>query len=101
MCFTDYQRRRGPASCVDLTDNLDPGSGHHEPGVQARSSAHCRKNLVLQVPRQYQYVVGMGFDQLVRMENRDVGAGRVFALFVWIAVDREVDEIRADAAIIE
>src|ERR1700680_3522753 len=35
------------------------------------------------------------------MQNRDMGAGRVLALFVWVAVDREIDEIRADAAIIE
>src|SRR5262249_15906792 len=56
-------------------------------------------DLVFEVPRQYQYVVGFGFADLLRREDGNVGAWQILAVLVGIAINRVVEEVGADAAI--
>src|SRR5262245_36190236 len=58
-------------------------------------------DLLLQIPRQNQHIVGTSFADLLRWENWDMGTWQELAMFVWIAVHRVVEEIGADAAIVE
>ena len=61
----------------------------------------CCDDLVLQVPGQDQDVVGLGLvDGLDRLD-RDVRARREAAVLVGVAVDGEVEEVGADAAVVE
>src|SRR5882672_916462 len=97
------QPRPGCPHCLPASaDHLDPGDRHDEASILEACDLTDRcQNLAFQVPGQYQYVVGPGFDQFVRMQNRDMGTGRVLPLLVRIAVDREIEEVSADAAVVE
>ena len=63
--------------------------------------AHLAHDFGLQVPRQDEQIVGPCLiDGLDRMDG-NVHAGREAAVLIRIAIDREVEEILADAAIVE
>ena len=82
-------------------DDVDLGDGNDEAGPPFADVAHLVDDLVLQVPGQDEDVVGLGLvDGLDRLD-RDVHAGREAAVLVGIAVDREVEEVGADAAVVE
>ena len=77
------------------------GIGTMNLAPQSADMAHLRDDLVLQVPGQDQDVVGLGLvDRLDRLD-RNVHARREAAVLVGIAVDREVEEVGADAAVVE
>ena len=63
--------------------------------------AHLLHDLVLEVPRKDQNVVGLGLVDRLHRIDRDVHAGRVAAVLVRIAVDGEVQEIGADSRVVE
>src|SRR5688500_11537440 len=60
----------------------------------------CR-DLVLQIPREDQHVVGTSFPQRLDRQYRNVDTGAEPALLVRVAVDHEVDEVGSDTAVIE
>src|SRR5262245_39050950 len=63
--------------------------------------AHLLHDLVLEIPRKDQNVVGHGVvDRLDRVDG-DVHAGRVAAMLVRVAIDGEVQEVGADACVVE
>src|SRR5262245_64588369 len=63
--------------------------------------AHLLHDLVLEVPRKDQDVVGLGVvDRLDRVDG-DVHDGRVAAMLVRVAIDGEVQEVGADGSIVE
>jgi hypothetical protein len=62
---------------------------------------HLVDDLVLQVPGKDQDVVGLSLvDRLDRMD-RNVHARREAAVLIGVSVDREVEEVGADGAIVE
>ena len=71
----------------------------------ARPTRACRTSwaddLVLEVPREDQDEVRTGVLERLRMLDRDVGAGQELALLVRVAIDREVEQVGADAAVVE
>src|SRR5512147_1618882 len=58
-------------------------------------------DLVGQVPGKDQDEVRMGLFECLRMVNRDPGAGQELPLLVRVAVDRELEQVGADAAVVE
>src|SRR5208282_1127323 len=58
-------------------------------------------NLILQIPRQDENVVGPRRAQLFGRKNRDVGARQESSVLVRIAIHCEIHKIRADAAVIQ
>ena len=55
----------------------------------------------LQVPRQDQHDVGLVRADALRRADRDVRARQQVALLVRVEVDGVVEEVRADAAVVE
>ena len=82
-------------------DDVTSGIGTTKLAAPLADVAHLLDDLVLQVPGQDQDVVGPGLvDRLDRLD-RDVHARREAAVLVGVAVDREVEEVGADAAVVE
>jgi hypothetical protein len=63
--------------------------------------AHLVDDLVLEVPGQDQQVIGLGLVDGLDGLDRDVHARREAPVLVGIAVDRKVDEVGADAAVVQ
>jgi hypothetical protein len=76
-------------------------NGYDESTAPIADKAHLGADLILQVPGQDEHVVRPGIADLIRRENGNMRARRVFALLVRVAIDRVVDEIGTDAAIVE
>src|SRR6516225_9043338 len=62
---------------------------------------HLGDDLVLHVPRKDEDVVGTAPVDLSGLEDRDVRTRKEQALLVRVAVDGEVEEVRADPAVVE
>ncbi len=60
-----------------------------------------RHDFVLQVPRQNQHVVRTGLTNPFGRKDGNVRAREKLAVLVGIAIDRVVDEVRANAAVVE
>ena len=73
----------------------------NRPATAPAYSACWAHDLVLEVPGEHQHVVGLLVEQRRRVRDRLVGAGHVQALLVHVAVDHEVDEVGADAHVVE
>ena len=63
--------------------------------------AHLRNDLVLQIPRQDQQVIRPRLVDCGYRIDRNVHSWRIAAVLVWVAVDSEIEEISADAAVVE
>ena len=74
---------------------------HHELPPQSGCRRHLLHDLVLQVPGQDEDVVRPGLRDPVGGEDRDVRARQELPLLVRVAVDRVVEEVRPDAAVVE
>jgi hypothetical protein len=59
------------------------------------------KNFIGEIPRQQQHRVGPALDERARIEDRQVRAGREKPLLIGAAIDDEIDEFAADAAVIK
>ena len=77
------------------------GNRHDERAAPFARVGQLRHDLFLQVPRQDQDVVGPRLGQPLGCVNRNVRARQKLAVLVRIAVDRVVQEIGADAAIVQ
>src|SRR5882672_7392770 len=64
-------------------------------------SGHLRHDFVLEIPRQNEQIVRLGFLDLVGVQDGNVRTRQELALLVRIAIDGIVDEVGADAAVIE
>jgi len=62
---------------------------------------HLLRDFVLEVPGQYEDVIGLGFSNSIRVINRYVGPGQKEPLLVRAAVNRVVDKINADPAVVK
>ena len=58
-------------------------------------------NLVLQIPRENQDIIGHISKNMILMENRNANTGDVFSLFVRCRIDRIRQKILTDAAIVQ
>ena len=87
------------APCGSMTVTSGMGTMNLPP--QSADMAHLRDDLVLQVPGQDQDVVGLGLVDRLDRQDRNVHARREAAVLVGVAVDGEVEEVGADAAIVE
>src|SRR5215831_16321118 len=74
---------------------------HDELGVPVADVGELSHNLVLQIPRQEQHVVGPGLGNLFRREDRNVRAGQIFPLLIGVTINRIVQEIGSDTTIVE
>src|SRR5437879_10012076 len=77
------------------------GNGHNKLASPFSNAGHLRHDLVFEVPRQNEQIVGLGFLDLVGMQNRDMRSGPELALLVGLAVHGVVNEIRANTAVIQ
>ena len=89
-----------PQKMTTFTAPPPPGSGRRT-ARPTRARRQLRHDLVLQVPGQDQDVVGTCLLERVGMPDRDVRAGQELPLLVRVAVDRELEEVRTDAAVVE
>ena len=62
---------------------------------------HPPYNLILYVPWQNQQVIWPGLSNFIWMKDRNVSTWQEFALFVWIAINRVVDEIGTNATVVQ
>ena len=74
---------------------------YYEPGTPAADAGELTHDLVFEVPRQDQHVIGLGFKNPLWRKNRNMGAWQVPAMFVWVAINGIVQKIDADTAIVE
>src|SRR6516164_4476377 len=74
---------------------------YYEPGTPAADIGELAHDLVFEVPRQDQHVIGLGFKNLLWRKNRNVGAWQIPAMFVRVAINGIVQKIEADTAIVE
>src|SRR5712664_1452060 len=81
--------------------HLHVGDRHHELAPPPLHRALLLHDFVLQVPRQDQYVVRLGLEDLFRRVDGDVGARRESPVLVGVPIDRVVEEVRSDAAVVE
>src|SRR5688500_10985746 len=58
-------------------------------------------DLILEIPRQNQHVIRFRLSDLLGRQNRNVRPGQVLPLLVRIAVYRVLDEVGANAAVIQ
>src|SRR4051812_43629804 len=82
-------------------DDLGCGDGDDEFAAPFTDFVHLIDDLFFKIPWQNENVIGLRFKDLAGSEDRNVSAGKELALFVWIAVDGVIEEIGADAAIVE
>jgi hypothetical protein len=83
-----FQRNNeGQHTAAPLNDR-DFRDRHDELGAPAADIGELGHDLVFEVPRQDQHVVGLGLGNLFERENRNVGTRQIFALLVRIAVNR-------------
>ena len=74
---------------------------HHEPPTPVADIRHLLHDFVLQIPGQDQHVVRPCFLDLFGVEDRNVRSWQELALLVRAAVHGVVEEVGADAAVIE
>ena len=74
---------------------------HDEPPAPLADVRGLRADLLPQVPRQDQHIVRPRRPDRVGRKNRNARSRRELALLVRIGVDGEVEEIGADAAVVE
>src|SRR3989344_8221603 len=84
-----------------LGKNLHLGYGNDKLSTPLADKSILFHDFVLEVPGQDKQIIRFGFLDLVRMADRNVCAGRILSLLVGIAIDSVVEEVLADAAIIE
>src|SRR5215831_3843239 len=82
-------------------ENADLGDWHDETAAPLTNELQLLHDFIFQVPRQDNHVVGPRFTNVIRMKDRYVSSGKHPALFVRTAVHRELDEVLADATIVE
>src|SRR5690348_17231291 len=75
--------------------------GHDESGTPLSDKGDLAHDLVLEVPRQDQYVIGSRLTDARRRVDRQSRAGEEAALLVWAAVDGVADQILADTAVVQ
>ena len=96
--FTTHRRVPG---IVARREHRGGRDRHDEPRSPLRGVRELLADLAREVPRQDHDDVGLGLrDPLGRMD-RDVRSRRVLALLVGVPVDRVVEEVRADPAVVE
>ena len=79
-----------------LTQDLRGRHGDDEPAATASRYSLCwLGDLVAEVPRQQQHVVGRSLERAPRVADRQVHARHEQSLLVHVAVDDEVDQSRA------
>ena len=90
--------RGRPSSLVDAQLRR----AHHEPAAPLAHERELLHDLVPQVPGQDEDQVGLGLADGVRRAGSGMcDAGQVVALLVRVEVARVLDEVRADAAVVE
>ena len=82
-------------------DDRELGDRDDELAAPSADVAHLLDDLVLEVPRQDQDVVGLERVDRVDRMDRDVHAGREPAVLVRVAIDRELEEVGADPAVVQ
>src|SRR5262245_58335456 len=98
---TRREKERPSRKNLVRVDDRDRGNGNDKPGAPFDDMAHLLHDLLLEVPRKDQDVVGLGVvDRLDRVDG-DVHAGRVAPMLVRVAIDGEVQEIGADGGVVE
>src|SRR5580658_7667132 len=75
--------RRGPSESCGLAKDLDFGNGYDKTCIEIRHATQRAHDFLFQIPRQYEYVVGLGAWQLVWAQYRDMSAGGELALLIW------------------
>ena len=90
-----------PQKMTTFTAPPPPESGRRSaPPTRARRSSWATISS-LRFHGQDQDVVGTSLLERLRMPDRDVGPGQELALLVRVAVDRELEQVGADAAVVE
>ncbi len=90
--------------CLRRLCRIDHGhkrNGNNELRAPGRDVVHLLDDLVLEVPRQDQDVVRLSLVDRIDRPDRNVHARREAAVLVGVAIDREVEEVGSDGAIVE
>src|SRR4051812_20300258 len=97
------KRRLAPLATAArwLLDESGLGDGDDETRAPFPGVRELLHDFLLEVPGEDQDVVRTGFVQALGGVDWDVRAGQELALFVGVAVDREVQEVFSNATIVE
>ena len=82
-------------------DDRQFGNWDDELAAPGADVTHLMDDLVLEVPRQDQDVVGLEIVESGHRMDRHMHAGREPAVLVRVAIDRELEEVGADPAIVQ
>src|SRR5688572_2385749 len=88
-------RRRDRSELQDLHAR----NWHHEPASPVGHVRMLRYDLLAEIPWQNQYVIRPRLPDRVGIQDRNTRAGGITPLFVWAAVDGEVEKVLPDSAI--
>src|SRR5947208_13001154 len=83
-----------------LTDARDRNR-HDELSTSLADMRHLSHDLVFEIPRQDQDVVGPGLGDPIGSKDRNVGSGGELSVLVRVAVDGVVEKVGANAAIVQ
>ena len=89
------RRRSRPSQQLHLRD------GDDEAGSPVAGVGELRHDLPLEVPRQDQDVVGPLLFERIRMADRDVRPRQEQSLLVRVAIDRELEQVGTNAAVVK
>src|SRR5690606_36277446 len=100
--YPDLRKRARPSWLQFLRiDDRELGDRQDELAAPGGDVAHLLDDLVLEIPRQDQDVVGLARVDRLDLVDRDVHARREASVLVRIAIDGEFHEVSADAAIVQ
>src|SRR5262245_22276070 len=83
------------------SDRLELGDRKDELSAPGSDVVELFDDLVAQVPRQNEHVIGPRLGQAFGRVDRDVRARQELALFERTPIDGVLDEVRADAAVVQ
>src|SRR5215469_8958887 len=83
------------------SDDLERGDREYQPAAPRPDVFQLRADLVPEVPRQHENVVGAGLSEPPRRVDRDARTRQVLALLHRTPVDRIRKQVRPDAAVVQ
>ena len=82
-------------------NDRDLRNWYRELNAPAAEIGELINNLVFEVPRQDQHVIRRGFENPLQWEKRNMVARQILAFLTGVAINRVVQKISVDAAIVD
>src|SRR6476660_2008752 len=82
-------------------EDFDPRNRYHEPTAPLAHKRQLLRDLIAKVPWEDEHEIGSRLSQCVRVTNWNLRPRKILPLLVRAAVDRELDKVASNAAVVE